>query len=430
MVRKTIMVDIDNTLVDQVPRKKQILSELGHTDVTEETLREDFDLQSVLGSGGLTRATFMKDLLGPGFQESLVAFPRSVDALNELKNEYNIVYFSIRPKDQEEVTIHLLQRLGFPSIDGDKVVIALWPIEDNIGTLEEGQIKQQSSEWKCQFASEYVCHKPVLAAISDTPEDVSIFASLGIPSILFNSHGNPDELRSQVAQIIQSEFISESIRFISTWEEIPDIIRTLDKSEVELLQLVATHTTEYTSFLRDLDAKTRLLLVIATFLGASFFGISWHAFPQFASSTLYKILGVSAGFGLIFSLLAMVFSIRAFSSRHTRGSAAGEVISLKGWRMFFDILRGQEVRPGGSPVEEAEAARQGKGPTGRLAHLAFFQHHYGTYDPILIRNRRMLDMRALNYQKIYPEVWARRMLIAGLVLVFVCFIVMILIFLL
>lgn len=61
-------------------------------------------------------------------------------------------------------------------------------------------------------------------------------------------------------------------------------------------------------------------------------------------------------------------------------------------------------------------------PQQRLAHLAFFQRNYGTYDPVLIRNQRMLDMRALNYEKIYPEVCARRTLIIGLCFAFVCFI--------
>jgi len=235
----------------------------------------------------------------------------------------------------------------------------------------------------------------------------------------------------------QNEFISKSVKFVSDWQQIPYTVTTLDKSEDELSGLVRMHTNEYTSFLSDLDAKARSLLVIATFLGASFFGISWHAFSQSGSlqCLVSKILGwalsVIGGMGLISSLLSMAFSMRAFGSRHTRGVSIGKMVSIEHWKSFFNkffsIIFGKEVCPPGSPIEEANLARKEKGLLlRRLTHLAFFQRHYGTYDPVLIRNQRMLDMRALNYEKIYPEVYARRMLLIGLVLMFICFIIILL----
>ncbi|MBA7710908.1 hypothetical protein ES703_119858 [subsurface metagenome] len=343
---------------------------------------------------------------------------------------------SSRPKAQEDITIQLLERLGFPRPDGDEVEIGLWVAHCDIGELTEDEINSRSLEWKCKFISEYASQKPALAGISDTPEDVSIFAKLGIPSILFRSHGKENELRRRIEEITRNEFISKSVQFVSDWQQIPYIVTTLDKAEEELADLVRTHTREYTSFLGDLDAKARLLLVIATFLGASFFGISWHAFSQLGSlqCTVSKILdwalSVIGGMGLISSLLSMAFSIRAFGSRHTRGVRIGTMISIERWKRFFSnflpILFGKEVRRPDSPIEEANLAREEKGlPMRRLTHLAFFQRHYSTYDPVLIRNQRMLDMRALNYEKIYPEVYARRMLFIGLVLIFICFVIII-----
>lgn len=433
-MKKTIIVDIDNTIVDQVPRKKKILNNLRITDIDEKVLREDFDLHSVLH--GTNRSAFIKFLLGPELQECLTAISGSVEVLNRLKNDYHILYLSSRPKVQEEITIQLLKTLGFLEPDRDEIEIGLWPVEYDIGELSEGEINSRSLEWKRKFISEYASQKPVLAGISDTPEDVSIFAKIGIPPILFHSHGEENELRKKIEEITRNEFISKSIEFVSDWQQIPYILAALDKAEEELAGLVRMHTNEYTSFLSDLDAKARLLLIIATFLGASFFGISLRAFSQVGSSQckvseiLVWALSMIGGIGLIFSLLSMAFSIRAFGSRHTRGVNIGKMVSLESWKRFFGkffpMLFGKEICPLGSPIEEANLARKEEGlPMRRLTHLAFFQKHYGTYDPVLIRNQRLLDMRALNYKKIYPEVYARRMLLIGLVLMFICFVILI-----
>jgi hypothetical protein len=139
------------------------------------------------------------------------------------------------------------------------------------------------------------------------------------------------------------------------------------------------------------------------------------------------VLLVLSVFGASLCFLPIIFSIRSFASRHTRGQRFGELISLKKFRKnikhIFFILIGKTICPVDSPIEDAELARKEHGkPQQRLAHLAYFQRNYGTYNPELIRNQRMLDMRALNYEKIYPEVCARRTLIVSLCLAFVCFV--------
>lgn len=370
-MKKTIIVDIDNTIVDQIPRKKKILETLGTTDISEKVLREDFNLHSVLR--GINRAAFMNFLLGPKLQKFLTAISSSVETLNRLKNDYHILYLSSRPKDQEDVTIQLLERLGFPKPDGDEIEIDLWAAECDTGELNEDEINSRSLEWKRKFISKYASQKPVLAGISDTPEDVSIFASLGIPSILFHSHGEENDLRKKIEEIIRNEFISKSVEFVSDWQQIPYILAALDKDEKELADLVRMHINEYTSFLSSLDANSRLLLIIATFLGTSFFGISWHAFSQLGSlqcmvsKILVWALSVIGGLGLISSLLSMAFSIRAFGSRHSRGVSIGKMISIKSWKRFFGkffpMLFGKEICPPGSPIEEANLARKKKGIT-------------------------------------------------------------------
>lgn len=433
-MKKTIIVDIDNTIVDQVPRKIKALESIGITNVGEDVIKQDFTLGSVLH--GANRGAFYKIILGPDLQEHLVAFPGASQSLNELKRDYRIIYISARPSGQRDLTVDLLARLGFPKPDGEEVELALWPLQRDIADLSEDEVDSESLKWKQAFVSERASSEQLVAAISDTSDDVSAFAALGIPSILFHSHGKPEDLRSEIEQKINNRFISESIQLTSDWQRVAHLVSALDRSEDELAALVTTHSSEYASFLSDLDAKARLLLVIATFLGTSFFGILWHAVSQLSplldrtSTTLYQVLGVAGGIGLTASLLAMAFSIRAFGSRHTRGLVAGRFITLGGlpyfFRNFIPIITGKEPCPPGSPVEEARLAYKEQGSLlRRLTHLAFFQRHYGTYDPALIRNQRMLDLRAMNYTKIYPEIYARTMLFTAIVLVPVCAIIII-----
>ncbi|MGM0687037.1 MAG: 5' nucleotidase, NT5C type [Promethearchaeati archaeon] len=426
---KTIVVDIDNTIIDQVPRKIKILNNIGVPDVDEEVIRHDFNLDTVLH--GANRRAFFKVLLGPDLQQDLTAFPGASKYLNELAKDYRIVYISARPSSQQSLTTGLLERLGFPKPDEENVRLALWPLRQDIGNLSDNEVNSESLEWKRGYISGLVSSEQVVAAISDTSDDVSAFATLGVPSILFHSHGEPKYLRSEINQKIDNPFVSESIQFASDWQRVASLVRALDRSEEELATLVTTHSAEYASFLSDLDAKARLLLIIATFLGASFFTILWHAVsllgPSLSrtSAILCLVLGAAGGLGLAASLLAMTFSIRAFGSRHTRGTTAGRLISLGRvgffFRNFIPIISGRESSPPGSPVEEAQLASRDQGSgLRRLTHLAFFQRHYGTYDPALIRSQRMLDLRAMNYGKIYPEIYARNMLFVAIALVPVC----------
>ena len=431
---KTIIVDIDNTIVDQVPRKIKILESIGVTNIVEDVIRQDFNLHSILH--GANRGAFYKVLLSPDLQEHLTAFPGTSKSLNELKKDYRIIYISARPSNQEDLTTNLLERLGFPKPDGEDVKLALWPLQRDIADLSENEVNSESLKWKQSYVSELVSSEQLVAAISDTSDDVSAFAALGIPSILFHSHGKPKDLRSEIDRKINNQFISESVQLASDWQRVANLVKALDKSEDELADLVMTHSAEYASFLSDLDAKARLLLIIATFLGTSFFAVLWYAVSQLSplldktSTILYQVLGIAGGIGLTASLLAMTFSIRAFSSRHTRGTIAGRFITLGRlsffFRNFIPIIIGKESCPPGSPVEEAQLAYKEQGSLlRRLTHLAFFQRHYGTYDPILIRNQRMLDLRAMNYAKIYPEIYARNMLFIAIMLVPACAIIVI-----
>jgi hypothetical protein len=71
----------------------------------------------------------------------------------------------------------------------------------------------------------------------------------------------------------------------------------------------------------------------------------------------------------------------------------------------------------GDAIDESFAVRKAAPNEKRGAHLEFFYGRYGTYDPEAIRNIRLLELRATNYDKLYAERCASVLLACGLTLV-------------
>lgn len=419
--KKTIIIDIDNTILDQVPRKQAILLELG-IPATFDEIKADFHLTGNLKKGTTNRAVFIKELYGDKFHDRVQPIIGAPECLNELKENYNITYLSSRPIVQYKITKEDLKKFGFPEVDEKSVQLKLWPIKDDIGSMAESQIIEDTFQWKKHFLSNCAVGNSVLFHINDRPEEVALSACVGIPSAVFSPNGADEVLaRKVLAENVHDKFISESIIFVRDWNQVEALVSSADSAEDKLGEMVSLHTREYASFLSDLDAKSRIQLIVSTFIGTGFIAIAWRSFDLIPLNKivwwLSRGIQVLSILGLMSCFLSMLFSIRAFGSRHTRGNNVGSIVKekIKFFKTFFPVLIGIHVAPPNSPIFEADEVRAGSNSAAkRLVHFAFFQRHYGTYDPDLIRNQRMLDMRALNYEKIIPEIFSRRMLLIGI----------------
>jgi hypothetical protein len=94
-MNKTIIIDIDNTIVDQIPRKLKILESLDIRNVSETDIHKDYALKSLLL--GSNRGAFLRLVLGSDLQEYITAFPDAPRYINELSKDYHIIYLSARP---------------------------------------------------------------------------------------------------------------------------------------------------------------------------------------------------------------------------------------------------------------------------------------------------------------------------------------------
>ncbi|PKQ16055.1 MAG: hypothetical protein CVT67_06355 [Actinobacteria bacterium HGW-Actinobacteria-7] len=426
--KAAILIDIDNTLLDQVPRKLHILETLRETGIREEDVRSDFGLDEKLKPNTPRRGAYINALYGPDYQQHLVGFPHAADVVCALSTSHQIVYVSSRPNTQLKITRKALGAQGFPISDQEQ--LELWPAGTDLGNLSEDEIVKRSREWKGEYFSRCAAERTVLLAINDRPEEVALSAAAGIPSVLFapsaQDHDAIIAARKHLAGLLDVPFIADSVTVVSSWTAMPRVVSLLNTSNCELADLTRLHTNEYSSWLKDLDGKSTALLTMATFLGTGFAVLLLQLAATVPANTLETFLTaallLTGVIGLLFSCLSMLFAIRAMGSRHTRGEETGDFVHFRNSKYFrnlWGVLCGRSICPAGSPMAEAKFASDEKDASRRrLVHLAFFQRHYGTYDPELIRNQRMLEMRALNYAKIYAEVFSRRCLIISVCVAF------------
>jgi hypothetical protein len=410
---KTIIIDIDNTILDQKPRKKKILESLGITYINDSDIFNDFHLQPLQGQN---RDLFNINLYGDNYSDKLVPFEHAKEVIEDLVSDgFKIHYLTSRPKEQKEITVQLLNNHGFPTCEEKNIKFSFWENSRNVRDYEYSDIISESINWRKKKIEEIVATEDVLCGVDDLAQNVSIMSQLGIPSILFHSHSPLAEIEIKLKEYVTNEFIIKSINIVETWDSVASIIKQLSQGEEELKELIQLHTREYTSFLSDLDNKARQLLIVSVFIATCFFAI----LQQKLCNTIIILLSCS---GLLICLFSFIFSMRAFGSRHTRGRRTGATITydFKFFvKNFFKVLIGTLVYDEESPIGEAQLARIEKGVHLRkLSHLAYFQKSYGTFDPDIIRNQRMLDMRALNYEKICPEIYARRLIYLSIIILF------------
>ena len=105
-----LVVDIDNTLFSDTERKKVIVSELLGREVPVEIIRQKYDLSHLL--------TFsQKTMFNLYFQQPKMLsldepIEGGVDAINELKMNFQIAYISGRPAHLLKETIRSIDRVG------------------------------------------------------------------------------------------------------------------------------------------------------------------------------------------------------------------------------------------------------------------------------------------------------------------------------
>lgn len=400
MRKMAIIVDLDNTLVDTAMRKCSLLKEfLPGQDVSEDKVREDFDLVRVLGPKDTEASkSFVARLdSDDGIRNHPAPLYQGVnDVLASItKLGVDVVVMTGRAESLRAVTVEELTRLK-----SQQFISALNMLEPNAGSI---------ASYKERRLGELIQRYDVIAVIGDHQDDLSAAAAHHLPFIQLSK-----ALRSP--QHNDAVFAGGGI--CRTWDDIRLTVETILEGRKKLEQLRNDFTDSYARWLADLDGKARITAMISGVLAA----LAGKLVVDLKQPLLTRDYALIASLSL--AVVSLLYCIRSMTSRRTSGSAAGSPISAT-MKQWLAILVGAPKRwqsRQDDPVDTYLRVLKKRTEEQARAHYEFFFHEFQTYDPEALANLRLLQLRSVNYSKAYAETVASKLLMLSIVLFLVWFI--------
>lgn len=400
MKRKAVVIDLDNTLVDTAVRKARLLSSLPAElvgTVSLDEIRADFHLISILGAReAIVSKQFFTRLEQPATIAVHIAplFPYAKETLDHLAGQgLAIIVVTARPNQLRDVTLSELKSLGLDQLISDLVMMEPHRIDS------EGD--KEIIDFKAKCLHDLLINFDVVAFIGDRPEDLSAAQMHEIPFILMRT-----TLTS--AEVLKLE--QKGIWLCNSWEEADSLLESIRAGQEKMNDLRIAFANQYARWLTDLDNKCFIICTIAAAITA-----------LTGKLILDLMAGQRLGFerwetipiaiALTLAIFSMLYAICSFTSRHTSGLEASSTIRV-GPKQWFAYLFGHPsswLSVNHDPISQYNELVEDPSKQSR-AHQQFFYSKYKTYDPDVLLNMRLYELRAANYSKIYPERWASTLL--------------------
>jgi len=393
--KPTIVIDVDNTLIDTAVRKQKALKLYHNIDASLEDIRRDYYLTPIIGSPSAFSQRFLECLTN---EDTITkceapAFTGAAETVGLFqKNGFDVVFITARPSRLQQVTISELARNGILCKQGD----LLMPSSDVAGDFKKETLRKLHSE------------RQLITVIGDRPEDVQAAQEIGLPAILFAStlpHPEVEGLRRKAMS---------GLVVCASWPEIAAAAEKLRSGSTLMAKLRELFAAQYGSWLRDIDEKARTVVIIAAILVA-FSGNALREQKNHDFGWWFLLLA------LISSTLSTVYAIRAFTARYASGELSTEPVRtrIKQWIAIFLGYQSSWSHLPGDAIEEYKNLRHSPENQQASAHLKFFYETYQTHNPDALLNLRMMELRATNYSKLYAERIASKLLLISVVLLLI-----------
>lgn len=225
-----------------------------------------------------------------------------------------------------------------------------------------------------------------------------------IPSIIYTP-AEEETLIEKIAKLTEEDKIDEySVAAVKRWTDVCLYAKHCLELTDSINEICNNHAANYADWLSDLDQKSYLILVVATFCATTFLSILIQTAP--ANRLLMVIM---SALGLLASLSSMYFAIISFASRVTHGT---EVIV----DFLFPALVHKKKRHYAAPFEDRTQIDTSS--FGASAGAKYLLKRYKTLNKNEIVAKNMMNLRASNYKKIFPEYIARVLLFCSLIIMF------------
>ena len=281
MVNKIIVVDIDNTILSPNLRKQKIIQELFGKSIELDRINSDFSLNGILteiaDDIGCDANTVIHKFENEFFSynyydaEYFDVIDNSAQYLKELNQFANIVYLTSRDIQLKEITIEQLIIKGFPEPKGKNKII-FTSIEEDI---ELKNFENYSFKAKQKSLEKLLTTNQVCLSIGDRPSDAAAAYQNKIQSVVFSKQKEEEIIQQMLVylNLDRNDFDEYGIICVDNWVDIYQCAKHSLGVCQDINKICNTHAADYSSWLNDLDQKSSLILVIATFCGTIFLNI-------------------------------------------------------------------------------------------------------------------------------------------------------------
>lgn len=397
-----IIVDLDNTVIDTAIRKQRLLETKYEQEVDIKTVRSDYWLESVFGKNSKVATSFFESLDSPDCIRDIDAplFDGTAETIKVFRDSgYRVLFLTARPKSLEKATLKELNEKGIECTANE----LLMP-ESRI------QLEKHEQEFKSEILREVLSMGLIAAVIGDRPSEILGAQEIMIPAILFTSTMSRNEIASLYS--FETVGISEA----SDWYSIRNKFYEFQQGREQMQIMRKMFTQQYSNWLKDIDGKLGIVSVI----GAAIIAYCGHQLTIIAPGGFEFYLLVLA---LFVATLSLIYAIRGLTSRHTSGPKASLGFATHAMQ-WFSILFGRprdKMYLINDAIDMYNRTRDASTVSQMTAHSKLFFDHYKTYNPEILMNLRLLELKSANYSKLYPEVIASKLLIFSIVILLVRF---------
>lgn len=410
---RSIIIDLDDTVLNLGDRRIELYKRhFPRAEVDEQEIRRDVELSFLGDRASHQSQGFMRDLFDQEVVSkiSLSAVPGSVKAITTLVEKgLDIVFITGRHESLREDTVSSLEEIGIAKGS------YLLHMDCSDSPLDPADSKKEQN-YKKDLMRSVASETEVVAAIGDRLSDIRAAVEAKLPAILFESTAyNQDEWE----QIKGLRHVG--LDKCSSWDEVMFVVGQLEVGSSKMEGLRDSFTSQYSSWLQNLNTLAAIDVTIATLLAA-------FSSQAILNTSLHDLSRTTIALSLILSLFSLIFAIRAFTARYTSGKNVNESIIPKLKQVFyilFDRKKGAHME--GDAIDEYLALKSASQFDQSRAHLEFFFQRYDTYNPRALLNLRLYEMRAVNYAKAYAEhisstilLWNITFLVVWIILVAAC----------
>lgn len=405
MRKPCIIIDIDNTLVDTAVRKLAILETKFSMNVSVEKVRDNFDLDEILGKNSAARKRFFEIFDSPEaiLDYKAPLFPKSKEVIDSVISQgISVIFLTGRPDSLKDVTKKELSSLGIDlSVSPILFRPEEMPVEDTL-KFKEGAMNELGQNYH------------IITTIGDRIDDIIGAANNHIPSILFTSTSQPSQILNAISEN------PAGFQACADWGEVEQTIKMYISGNEEIRKFRSQMIDIYSKWLGEIDNKLRVSVSIASILCALSGKIlldSSQNFTNIIKSWLDVIPIIVMLFIFVFALISLIFAIRSLTSRFTSGEKSGKAVKIR-IKQGIAILLGRTKYEmlKGDALHDLERFKEIDSSKKATAHRTFFFKQYKTYDPDALWNFRFFSIRAANYSKLYGERFASYFLIVAILL--------------